>query len=171
VAAACLFVSAFAIGNRLVASVPQSYVAGDPCKVQPAVYSAVVEAASWLVSIDPVYRRVRVWFGENETIEALPGCPVGLGLMGYSIRTMASMNYVTMPHPMPGVDALPEQAIRRLQDSDAILAIVSDRQESLEKWERRLASLGLMHRELHRFRVPVMESGFTIHAWAVTTKR
>ena len=169
VAAIWWFVALFAIGNRLVATSPQSYAADDPCKVQPAIYSAIVDAASRLVSIDPVYRRVAIWFDENELISPLPGCPVRLGSMGYSIQSMTSMASVTKPFPMPAVDDVPEQAIRHMQDSDAILTIVSDRPESVRKWEHRLAALGLARRELDRFRVPVLESGFTIHAWAVTS--
>jgi hypothetical protein len=166
VATACLFVIIFAIGNRLVADVPQSYAADDSCKMQPAVYGAIVEAASRLFSIDPLYRRVALWFSEDEMISPLTGCQVRLDWMGYSIRSMTSMNYLTKP-PMPDVEELPEHAIRALQDTEAILTIVSDRPESVRKWERRLASLGLRHRELDRFRVPIMESGFDIYAWAV----
>jgi len=88
--------------------------------------------------------------------------------MGYSIRTMTSMNYLGKP-PMPDVEEMPEQVIRAIQDTDTILAIVSDRSESLRKWERRLKSLGLQYRELDRFRIPMMESGFDIHAWVVTS--
>ena len=168
VATAWLFVIVFAIGNRLVADVPQSYAADDPCKVQPAVYRAIVEAASRLVSIDPLYNRVAIWFSQDERISPLPGCPVRLDWMGYSIRTMTSMNYLGKP-PMPDVEEMPEQVIRAIQDTDTILAIVSDRSESLRKWERRLASLGLQYRELDRFRIPMMESGFDIHAWVVTS--
>lgn len=166
---ACLLLAVFAFCNRLVTGLPSNYAASDPCKVQPAVYGAIVEAASQLVRIDPVYRRIRIWFDEDEMISPLPGCSVSLGSMGYSIRTMASMDYVTTPFPMPGVDDLPEQAIRPLQNSDAILVIISGRPETLEKWGHRLAALGLTHRVLDRVRVPVMESGFTIHAWAVTS--
>ena len=168
VVAVCLFVTVFAIGNRLVADVPQAYAADDPCKVQPAVYSAIVEAASRLVSIDPLYRRVAIWFSQDERISPLPNCPVRLDWMGYSIRTMTSMNYLTKP-PMPEVEEVPEQALRDIQDTDIILTIVSDRPESVRKWEHRLASLGLRHRELDRFRVPMMESGFDIYAWVVTS--
>jgi predicted membrane channel-forming protein YqfA (hemolysin III family) len=168
VATAWLFVIVFAIGNRLVADVPQSYAADDPCKVQPAVYGAVVEAASRLFWIDPLYRRVAIWFSQDERISPLPGCPVRLDWMGYSIRTMTSMNYLGKP-PMPDVEEMPEQVIRAIQDTDTILTIVSDRQESLRKWDRRLASLGLKHRELDRSRVPMIESGFDIHAWVVTS--
>jgi hypothetical protein len=168
VAAACLFVAVFAVGNRLVANAPENYAADDPCKVQPAVYRAIVEAASQLVSIDPVYRRVRIWFGENEMINPLPGCPVRLGWMGYSIRTMTSMNYVARPFPMPDVEDVPEQAIRQMKDSGAILTIVSGEPESQREWEQRLAALGLSYQEMHRFRVPVMEAEFTVRAWAVT---
>lgn len=168
IATAYLFVIIFAIGNRLVADVPQSYAADDPCKVQPTVYRAIVEAASRMFSIDPLYHRVAIWFSQDERISPLPGCPVRLDWMGYSIRTMTSMNYLSKP-PLPDVEEMPEQVIRAIQDTDIILTIVSDRPESLQKWERRLASLGLKHRELDRFRVPMMESGFDIHAWVVTS--
>jgi hypothetical protein len=81
---------------------------------------------------------------------------------------MTSMNYLTKP-PMPEVEEVPEQALRDIQDTDIILTIASDRPESVRKWEHRLASLGLRHRELDRFRVPMMESGFDIYAWVVTS--
>ncbi len=168
VATAWLFVIVFAIGNRVVADVPQSYAVDDPCKVQPAVYRAIVEAASRLVAIDPLYNRVAIWFSQDERISPLPGCPVRLDWMGYSIRTMTSMNYLGKP-PMPDVEEMPEQVIRAIQDTDTILTIVSDRSESLRKWEHRLASVGLHYRELDRFRIPMMESGFDIHAWVVTS--
>jgi hypothetical protein len=70
---------------------------------------------------------------------------------------------------MPDVEDVPETAIREMVDSDTILTIVSDQPESLRKWEYRLAALGLTYKELDRFRVPLMESGFTIYAWAVIT--
>jgi hypothetical protein len=168
VAAVCLFLAVFAIGNRLVANIPQSYAADDPCKMQPAIYGAIVAAASRLFSIDPLYRRVAIWFSEDETISPLPDCPVRLGWMGYSIRSMTSMSYLTKP-PLADVEKMPEQAIRGIQDTEVILTIISDRPESLRKWEHRLASLGLTHRELDRFRVPVMQSGIDISAWAVTS--
>ncbi|HET9384635.1 MAG TPA: hypothetical protein VFO67_05780, partial [Gemmatimonadales bacterium] len=120
-ATVCLFVAVFALGNRLVAGSPQNYAADDRCKVQPAVYQAIVDATSRLVSIDPMYYRVRIWFGENEVIYPAPQCGVSLGWMGYSIRSMSSMNYLTKPHPMPEVDDVPEDSIRQMRDSDAIL--------------------------------------------------
>ena len=169
VAAVCLVVAVFAIGNRLVAAVPQNYAADDPCQVQPAVYGAIVEAASHLGSIDPLYRRVAIWFSEDETIQPLPGCPLRLGAIGYSIKSMSSMDYATRAFPMPDVEDVPETAIREMGDSDTILTIVSDRPESLRKWEHRLAALRLTKKELDRFRVPLMESGFTIHAWSITS--
>jgi hypothetical protein len=172
-ATVCLFVAVFALGNRLVAFSPQNYAADDPCKVQPAVYQAIVDATSRLVSIDPMHYRVRIWFGENEVIYPTPRCAVSLGWMGYSIRSMSStsVGYLTKPHPMPEVDDVPEDSIRQMRDSDAILTIVTDRPESVRTWEHRLAALGLDYREMYRFRIPVMDSGFTVYAWAVTSSR
>ena len=54
-----LLIAVFAFSNRLVVAGSQDYLASDPCKVQSHVYSAIVDAASWLVRTDPLYRHVR----------------------------------------------------------------------------------------------------------------
>ena len=160
----------FAVVNPLMSYELLDYEARDPCKVRPAVYKGIVDAATWLMTVDPLYNRVRIWFDEDELVQPLRGCHVGLGLMGYSIRSMSSLGYVTPPYPMPRVNDVPQPAIVAMAEPGRILAIVSDGTEQLEAWSQRLADLGLAHEEFARHRVPVMESGFTVYAWIVTPR-
>ena len=157
-----------AFGNRIVASVPQQYAASDPCKVQPAVYGGIVEGASRLVEIDPIYRREHIWFEENEVIRPLNNCSVRLGLMVYSMRVLAFVNDLTPPYPMPTIDDVPDSAILGLQRPDAILTIITNKPEHVAKWDQRLKGLGLRRQDIAQYRVPVMESGFTVYGWTIT---
>jgi hypothetical protein len=157
----------FAFSNRLVVAGSSDYLASDPCKVQSDVYRGVVDAASWLVRTDPLYRRVRTWFDERELIQPISDCNVRLGFMGNSITTMTSMGYVTRPFPMPAVEDVPDAAVRALTEGDRLLAIISSRPEHLQAWTRRLETLGLVHEEVARHSVAVGASGFTVHAWTI----
>jgi hypothetical protein len=145
----------------------RDYFANDACKLQPDVYGAIVDAASWLMETDPLYRRVRLWFDEEEVIYPIGECPVRLGYMGYSMTSMASTGYVVRPNPMPGVADLPETSVRELTQGDRLLIIVSNQDEPLEAWRRRIEALGLAHEEVDRYRVGVLSSGFTMHVWSV----
>jgi hypothetical protein len=168
VATGIVVIGVFAFGNRFAAADRSSYRAGDPCHTQPAVYSAVVEGASWLGTLDPTYTRVRTWFDEEEVTTAGANCVLRVGLIGYSITAMASAPYLTPPWPMPGVEAVPEPAVRALGARDTILAIVTDKPQHIDAWSRRLARAQMTHREIARHRVPLLSSGFSIYAWEVT---
>jgi len=168
VATASIVIATLALGNRLVALAPQHYAASDPCKVQSAVYGGIVEGASRLVAIDPIYNRERIWFDENEVISPMNDCSVGLGLMAYSMKSMASVGYLTPPHPMPAADDVPDAAILALQKPDAFLTIITNNAEHVAKWDQRLKGLGLKRQEVVEYRVPVMESGFNVYAWTIT---
>lgn len=166
VATGIVVIGVFAFGNRFAATDRTNYRAGDPCQTQPAAYSAVVEGASWLGTLDPTYTRVRTWFDEEEVTTAGANCVVRVGLIGYSITTMASVPYLTPPWPMPGVEAVPEPAVQAL-GGDTILAIVTDKPQHIDAWSRRLARAQVTHREIARHRVPLLSSGFSIYAWQV----
>ena len=157
----------FALGNRLVAPGYPDYFASDQCKVQPSVYAAIVDAASWLDRLDPLYNRVHTWFDENELLRPADACVVRLGHMANSITTMAFVPYVTRAFPMPGVEAVPDDAVVALTQGNRVLVIISDAPEPLEAWRRRLDAMGLGHTEIAMHRVPVLASGFTMHAWSV----
>jgi hypothetical protein len=167
VAALAILLVSCALGNRFVAGSP-NYLWSDPCKVQPSVYAAITEAASWLMTdVDPLYARARIWVDENETIQPLADCPVELSYMAASATTMASMGYVARVFPMGNVDALPAEALTRLASPDRMLVIVSNQSAALAAWRRRLADLGLVHEEIGQRRVEVMQSGFTMHVWSI----
>jgi hypothetical protein len=157
---------AFGYGNRLVGESPD-YLGSDPCKVQPAVYAAVVDAASWLITIDPLYTRARVWFDESELLRPTGACTILLGHIGYSATTAASMVYVTRAFPMPAVDDVPDGAIDALTHGDRMLAIVTGQSASLDAWQRRLAGLGLEYDERGRHLINVLDSQFAVHAWTI----
>jgi hypothetical protein len=164
---AALVVVTFAVGNRLVAPGYPDYFATDPCKVQPTVYGAIADAASWLMTdVDPLYTRARIWFDENEIVQPVENCPVRLGHMANSIATMASMRYVAQAFPLPGIDAVPDGAVAALT-ADGILVIISNSPAHLDAWGRRIAAMGLTHAEIQSHRIPMLASGFTIHAWSI----
>jgi hypothetical protein len=161
-----LMIVTFAYGNRLGAGA-SDYLRSDSCKIQPAVYGAIVDAASWLMTdADPVYTRARIWFDENEIVQPLENCPVRLGHVANSIATMASMAYVASAFPLAGIDTLPDGAITALI-GDRVLVIIASSSAHLDAWDRRLAGMGLSHVEIQSHRVPMMASGFTIHAWSI----
>jgi hypothetical protein len=164
---ATLTIVVFAVGNRLVSPIPHQYAASDPCKVQPAVYAGIVDGATRLVTIDPIYRRERIWFDEHEIIRPLNDCSISLGLMAYSMRAMSSVDSIAPPFPMPGINDVHEAQIRELVDGDAFLTIITDNAAHLASWDRRLAALGLERQEIAQYRVPVMDGGFTVHAWTI----
>ena len=165
---AALVVVTFAVGNRLVAPGRSDYFAADTCKVQPTVYGAIVDAATWLMTeADPLYTRARIWFDEEEIVQPLENCRVRLGHMANSIATMASVSYVARAFPLAGLDALPDGAVTALT-GDRILVIISNSPAPLEAWTRRIAAMGLTHAEIQSHRVQMLASGFTLHAWSVS---
>jgi hypothetical protein len=166
-----VFVVVFAFGNSLVARGPDRYSMNDPCKMQPEIYAAIVDGGSWLGTLDPTYTRVRTWFDEAEEIRPLHACPVGMARVATSITSMALVPYVTPPFPMPAVDDVPEKAVRALEREASILAVISSRPEPLERWISRLDAMGVSHEELSRHTVPLLESGFVIHAWRISNGR
>jgi len=159
-------ITVFAFDNRLVAYGPLDYAASDPCKNRAAIYAAVVDGASWLGALDPTYKRIRTWFDQDERINVGSGCEVGLGNVGYAITSTAFIPYVTTPFPMPGVDAVPATALDALANNQFILAIVTNKSEHLDSWDRRLRALGLEPREVARHEVAILASRFTMRAWA-----
>ena len=161
-----LFVVTFAFGNRLL-SVPVDYQASDSCKVQPAVYSAIVDGATWLMKVDPLYTRLYTWFDDKELLHPKEGCTVQLGHMSNSMTTMASVAYVAKAFPLPRVDEVPDASVLALAEGGRILAIVSQQPAHLEEWKRRLDGLGLSGEEIDRHTVRVMDSEFTMYAWTV----
>jgi hypothetical protein len=165
-----IVIGAFALGNRVVGARSTDYQAADRCKVQPAVYTSVVEGASWLWSIDPTFTRARTWFDQNELIEPIDGCPVRVDYIAGAMSTMAFVPYVTRPWPMPAVDGVPEAALREATTEFRLLTIISNRPEHLEAWRRRLERMGIQYREFARHRVPVLDSGFTMYAWEIMPK-
>jgi len=161
------FVVMFGLGNSVIARGPNRYYASDPCKIQPAVYGAIVDAALWLGALDPTFTRVRTWFDEHEQIEPQAGCTVAMRRVGEPVTSMAFLPYVTAtPLPMP-VEQVPESAVRSLVGGDFILAVISSRNDRLERWSRRLDAMGLSHEEVARHDVPVLGSTYTIHAWRI----
>lgn len=168
VAAVATLALVFAFANRLAGG-SEDYLASDRCKVQPPVYAAIVDAASWLMETDPFYQKARVWFDENEVIYPLESCEVRLGYMANSITMMGAARYVTRAFPLPGIDGVPDEAIRELASSDGKLIIVSDATATVEAWSRRLQAMGLRHELVTSHTVRVMESRFTMRAWSVST--
>ena len=162
-----LVIVMFAFGNRVVGG-SSNYAATDRCKLQPSIYAAIVESASWLMTdVDPLYTRARIWFDENEIIQPLEACPVRLGHVANSITTMASMPYVARAFPLPGVDALPDGTVAGLASGDRILVIISNTPAHVTIWNRRLSAMGLTYTVLGSHRVSVLASGFTISAWSI----
>ena len=131
-------------GNLFAASARNQYAAADPCKIEPEIYSAVVEAEAWLAAVDPTYSHLRTWFEEQEIIHPLPGCNLSMGAIGSSMTSMSARAYVTNPFPMPAVDDVPAIAIQSLANQEAMLAIVSNTTVNLDRWHRRLESAGLV---------------------------
>ncbi len=165
-----LLLATFALGNRLVAG-SADYWLTDRCKMQPQVYAAIVDASSWLMKLDPLYRRVRIWFDENELIRPAEGCTVRVAHLANSIRTMAFMGYVVQQFPMPSVDAVPEGSITALTQGDPLLVVVSDQPTVLADWRRRLETLGMTATPVESHHVPVLASGFTLHSLRVSLIR
>jgi hypothetical protein len=161
------FVALFGLGNSVLARGPDRYYASDPCKIQPAVYTAIVDAALWLGALDPTFTHVRTWYDEHEEIEPRTGCTVGMARVAGSVTQMAFVPYVTTPFPMPGIDQVPDNAVRQLASNDSLFAVISGRPELLERWRRRLEGLGLSYQEVARHRVPLLGSGFDVHAWRI----
>jgi hypothetical protein len=161
----------FAYGNRLVGPGSPDYFATDRCKIQPAVYGAIVEAASWLmIKVDPLYTRAQIWFDEGEIIQPLEACPVRLGHVANSIASTAWMGYVARAFPLPGVEALPDSSILALAGEDRILVVISNTPTSLDVWRRRFDALELVHTPIASHRVQMLASGFTMHAWRVSPR-
>jgi hypothetical protein len=155
----------FAFDNR-VTGAHSTYSGADPCKVQPSIYGAVVDAGSWLMTIDPFYNRARIWADENELVSPLEGCPARLADMTHSMAAMASAGYVMRTVPIPGIDRVPDESLHNLT-RDEILVIVTNTPAHLEAWSHRLEALGLTHSEIESHRVPLLSSGFTMYAWSV----
>ena len=167
VASLAILLVSVALGNRVVSGSP-NYSWSDPCKVQPAVYGGIADAASWLMTdVDPLYTRVRIWFDEDEVLQPLADCTVSLGYVVASVTTMASMGYVSRAFPLGDVGALPAEALIGLTASETMLVIISNQSAALEAWRERLNSLGLVHEEISHRRVEVMESGFMMRVWKV----
>ncbi len=165
-ASVLLFVATFAYGNRLL-SVPVDYQASDPCKVQAAVYGAIVDSATWLMKVDPLYTRVSTWFDDQESLSPKPGCPVRLGHMGNSITTMASVGYVSKAFPLPSAATMPDGVVREMAEGGRILAIISSQPAHAAEWQQRIEGMGLVREEIDRHVVRVLDSGFTIYAWSL----
>jgi hypothetical protein len=164
------FVILFGFANSLLAGGPRSrYYANDSCKMQPAIYGAIVDGASWLGDLDPTYTHVRTWFDEMEQAEPLQGCKVSMPDVAASITATAlGVAYITTPYPMPDVDRVPEKDVRSLESEELILAVISSRSDPLDRWSRRLEAMGLSHQELARHTVPLLDSAIVIHAWRIT---
>jgi hypothetical protein len=159
-----LFAIAFAFGNRAFSPFFRDYLASDPCKVQPAVYGAIVEGATWLMKVDPLYTRLYTWFDDTELLNPKEGCTVQLGHMGNSMTTMASVAYVAKAFPLPSVDGVPDASVLALAEGGRMLAIISNRPAYLEEWKRRLDGLGLFGEEIDRRTIRVIGSEFTMYA-------
>jgi hypothetical protein len=165
-ASVLLFIVTFAFGNRLL-SVPLDYLASDPCKVQPAVYGAIVDGATWLMKVDPLYTRLYTWFDDKELLYPKEGCTVRLGHLGNSMTAMASVGYVAKAFPLPSVDELPDASVLGLAEGGRILAIISRQPAHLEEWKRRFEGVGLVGEEIDRHDVRVMGAELTMYAWTV----
>jgi hypothetical protein len=163
----CL-VAIFALDNRLLGG-HAGYFATDRCKTRPAIYNAIVDAASWVMKVDPFYNRTRIWYDENEVIHPIEGCAVRMVYMTYSLRTVASSPWVARDVPMPGIDGVPDQSLMALT-GDTVFLIVTNTPAHLDTWHRRLDAFGLTYSEIDSHRVPVLASGFTLHAWSVSKK-
>src|SRR5262249_3007666 len=100
-------------------------------------------------------------------IEPVAECPLPLVSIAGSMTTMAWVPYITRPWPMPGVEDVPDAAIRTAADNNHVLAVVSNRRDTLDAWSRRLDRMGLGHLEIAHHRVPLLASAFTIHAWKI----
>lgn len=163
-----VLLSFYAGANRIgAANVLSDYVSGDPCKTQREVYLAIVDAATWIGSVDPSYARVRVWYPENDTMDIGSGCRTGVGLMGGSIANMAFVQYVVNPFPMPDVRDIPDEDVAALSAGEYLLTIITESQRNVEAWSTRLAQMGLLHREVGRHEVRIRNASFRLHAWVV----
>lgn len=169
--AAIVLIATFVLGNRLMANRPSLYAVTDPCKIEPAVYSSIVEGASWLWTLDATSTRVRTWFGEQEQLHPLHGCTVRVAAIGTAITAVSWVPYVATPFPMPGVDDVPAADVRQLAKDGAILAIVTNDAESLQRWRHRLESEGLSVHEKGSHTTHILESEFTIHALEIAEAR
>jgi hypothetical protein len=167
VAAMCLL-AMFAFDNRVI-GIRINYSAADRCKVQPAMYDGIVNAASWLMTVDPFYNRTRIWADENEVVWLLEGCSARVVYMAYSLATMASAGYLTRTFPMPGINRVPDESLLDLK-RDSIVVIATNVPAQLDAWSHRLEALGLTHSEIESHRVPILSSGFTLYAWSVSPR-
>jgi len=170
VATMAAFVVVFGLANSLLALPPERYSANDPCKIRPDVYEAIIDAASWLGTLDPTHTRTRIWFDGTEQIQVRNGCTVAMNRMARSITAMAFVPYVTPPTPMPGVGAVPQEALRQIAADERTLVVISSRSEPLEQWNRRFEGMGLSNEEVSRHSVRLAGSSFALHAWRFTSR-
>jgi len=161
---AIALIAMFILGNRLMANRPALYAASDACKIEPAVYSSIVDGASWLWKVDPARTRVRTWFDEQEQLHPLQGCTVRVAALGTAITAVSWVPYVVTPFPMPGVDDVPAADVRQLAKEAAILAIVTNEAETVQRWRHRLENEGLSVHEMESHTTHILGSEFTIHA-------
>ena len=160
------FVIAFALANRIAApGAPANYALTDPCKTRPAIYEAIVDASTWLGSIDPTYTRVRTWFDDSERITLGPdGCSVGAGDIGQSVTSMAFSQLIVEPQATGDVSL---DAVQAVSDGESILAVITASTRPWEMWNARLREVGLTLREVAGHRVRLRDTSFMVHAWIV----
>jgi hypothetical protein len=146
---------------------PQHYAASDACKIEPAVYSAVVESAAWLGALDSTHTHIRTWFDDGEMTHPLAGCNLRVGGLGSAITAVSFVPYVTRPFPMPAVDAVPAADVQALADHEAMLAIVTGASANVDRWHQRFERSGLTVHEVARHSAHVLESEFSVHVWKI----
>jgi len=64
---------------------------------------------------------------------------------------------------LPGIDQVPDEDLVALA-GERIFVIITNTPARLDDWSRRLQAMGLRHSEIESHRVPVLASGFTMHA-------
>lgn len=161
-----VFVFAFALANRVAAPGADSrYALTDPCKTQPRIYEAVVDAGIWLGSLDPTYSRIHTWFDHGEQLAPGPAeCHVAVADIGQSATAMV------LSEPLVASDAtndISSAALETVSDGESVLALITGSSAAGERWAARLREQGLTYREIASHRVAVGETDFMIHAWVV----
>lgn len=71
---------------------------------------------------------------------------------------------------MPSLDSVPDAAIQSVVASNALLTIITAKQENLNAWSRRLKRMDLEYEEVANRRVSLLASEFSIHAWEIRQK-
>ncbi len=128
---------------------PSPYRVNDNCRLQPAFYMTIMNAARALGAADPGLHKERLWFDQKELLRPLSGCDIEMRSVAYSLAGVIWDSLAGL-YPAPPLDRIPKQDLVAAGRNGFLVVVPTNRPQTIAQLTARFAGAGVAITSIER---------------------